>query len=157
MRRVSFTRGGGAARFRGVARVIACGPNVALYAEEGLLTIGGRTVRATRSTWLRDEPGAVLALYFADGEEAFDPGTARPFVRLEAGAGGALAGTHRCGPDRYEGSYRVPGAGAIAMTWRVEGPRKAGTIRTRLLRVAWDGAAVPGEPGAGRGARGVEK
>ena len=41
---------------------------------------------------------------------------------------------HPCGPDMYTGGIAISDAEAFVMTWKVEGPRKVGTVVSRFRR-----------------------
>jgi hypothetical protein len=64
-------------------------------------------------------------------EISFEDGA--PFHRVDLSRGRADV-RHECGPDLYEGRYRVLGPDLWTLNWRVTGPRKRHLIASRFVR-----------------------
>lgn len=110
-------------RFDGTA-VFSPVPGALAYREEGLLRLGGLSMRAFRSyRWEFPSPGEV-AVFFEDGRffHRFDP----RLRRAEA--------SHYCDPDRYDVTYVFGQGSAWSTEWRVEGPRKDYRMVTHYRR-----------------------
>jgi hypothetical protein len=111
----------GAGAFHGEATFSPEADGTLRWHEAGEMTLGGATLPARRTLFLG-----------ADGRVAFDDG--RPFHDL-ALVGGACDAFHPCGPDEYRGRYEAEGEDAFVVTWRVTGPGRDDTIRSRYTRL----------------------
>jgi hypothetical protein len=118
-RTVDDHRGGAAYRFSGTARVTRV-PTGATYHESGQVSTAAHRGPARRTLGLSRHADGSVRLDFADG---------RPFLNLDLSTG-VWAGTHPCRADRYEVSFAVLGADALAERWRVTGPDKDYRART---------------------------
>ncbi len=99
-------------------------PGALAYAEAGELTLGGLTLRASRTyRWSFPAPDRV--------EIAFDDG--RFFHAFDPRADVSVA-THHCDPDRYDVTYHLADPHHWRAEWRVEGPRKDYRLVTHYRR-----------------------
>jgi Family of unknown function (DUF6314) len=116
---------GPALRLRGTAR---CWPSPAglAYAEHGIVTAGAYRGEASRRYLFRCLDTGAATVCFEDG---------RLFHHLDL-ADGIARVHHDCGPDRYDGRYRVLGPDCWTLSWRVTGPRKRQRITSRFVRLA---------------------
>lgn len=96
-----------------------------LLEERGAIASGAYQGEATRRYRLCLEDTGAARVCFEDGAA---------FHRLDLSSGVALV-QHECGPDRYEGRYRVLGPDTWLLSWRVTGPRKRQLITSRFARV----------------------
>ena len=94
------------------------------WAEAGRMRFAGHDGPAERRLSIAGGPGG-WTVEFDDG---------RPFHPLDL-AGGTCAVEHRCGEDLYAGEYRLLGADALEVSWRVTGPRKEQEIHTTYRRI----------------------
>lgn len=111
-------------RLEGVARFTPASAASLIYAEEGVLTLGGlRTEANRRYRYERMETG--FAVFFADGRffHAVRPDGRRAFA------------SHDCAPDLYRGRYRCESADRWWLSWRITGPRKDLVISSLFLRI----------------------
>ncbi|HEU0222708.1 MAG TPA: DUF6314 family protein [Paracoccaceae bacterium] len=99
-------------------------PGALAYREEGILRLGGLTMRARRAYRWEFPSEAEVAVYFEDGRffHSFDPRQAR----AEA--------SHYCDPDLYEVTYVFLAPDHWLAEWRVEGPRKDYRMVTHYRR-----------------------
>lgn len=99
--------------FQGLATIEAHGAGL-LWREAGMVRMGGHEGPAGRVLRVVPAPEGGWEVLFDDG---------RPFHPLDLRTG-ACDVVHLCGRDRYEGTYRALGAGAMSVAWRVRGPAK---------------------------------
>jgi hypothetical protein len=142
-RSFGIERGEGPERFTGRVVVRRDPGGGWLWSERGRVTTPRGPLPARRSYWIVPARGGALDLYFAD--DGAPPSPRSRFVRLTPDGSGGLVGEHRCGADRYVGSYRLARA-ALRIEWRVEGPRKSARIRSRLTREAPSGTGEAPAP-----------
>lgn len=102
--------------FDGTAQVTpdTADPETAIYREEGLLEVHGRSGPARRSLRFARIAPAGVAVAFADG---------RPFFDLDLTTGICTA-THPCKADTYLLSFDVLDADTMLEGWNVRGPDK---------------------------------
>ncbi len=110
----------GRGTFRGVAAFTAQEDGTTRWHETGQLVLDGHEGPASRTLIL--DP---------DGQVRFDDG--RPFHRLDLATGRCEA-EHLCAPDVYRGTFEVLDDETLVVTWRVRGPGRDDTIRTRYTR-----------------------
>jgi hypothetical protein len=118
--------------FRGTATVAPCEIGfrpAAQYREVGQLRFGTYRGTASRSLrYLREQDGAVTVT-FEDG---------RRFVACDLRSG-RCDGTHVCGEDQYEVSWRVVAHDVLVERWRARGPCKDYEARCVLSRLRGSG------------------
>ncbi len=90
------------------------------------MTLGAYLGEAIRRYLFRFAGAGTAMVSFEDG---------RPFHRLELRNGLARV-RHDCGPDLYEGRYRLLGPDQWLLSWRITGPRKRQLITSRYRRSA---------------------
>ncbi|MEM1388565.1 MAG: DUF6314 family protein [Pseudomonadota bacterium] len=119
-------RAGTTLRFTGIARFDAVDPAdmTALdYAETGEMVLpdGARLKASRRYCWRLID--GVIEVLFDDG---------RPFHIVPTGS--APSAHHDCPPDSYDVAYAFADWPDWEATWRVRGPRKDYTMRSRYRR-----------------------
>jgi hypothetical protein len=114
-RTIEDVRGGRSGRLDGQARFVPDAGGGLVYAEEGLLTLGGGPpARAGRRYLWRDGGAGAIEVRFEDG---------RFFHRFYADEERPSA-VHDCPPDQYRVRYDFARWPRWTAEWRVRGPRK---------------------------------
>jgi hypothetical protein len=140
-RRIEDFRAGGDAHFEGEALLapdLGPGEGAAeppspgaaaahlLWAEHGILRIGGAETQARRSYLWRLGPPDIVDVSYEDR---------RFFHAFVMAPGGGADVRHDCPPDLYDGAYLFEGPDLWRLTWRVRGPRKDYRMTTEHLRI----------------------
>lgn len=113
-RAIEDVRAGERGALDGTARFTPA-PDGLLYAEEGMLALGGRpAVPAARRYLWRDGGASAIEVRFEDG---------RFFHRFYADED-APSAVHDCAPDQYRVRYDFARWPRWTAEWRVRGPRK---------------------------------
>jgi len=135
---LSYDRGGESGTFKGTAMITPYVDDDAsgtLVSETGKLRVPSAEYDASSHTLFTLLDHNRIVLRFVD------PGakTSRPFadgVLRGDGDGCSCEGlVHPCGPDVYRGSIEFESPDVWRQRWRVDGPRKSGTIVTTYERV----------------------
>lgn len=125
-RQIDDRRGAAGGHFEGQARLTP-GPDGAglIYTEEGRLFLGDAPPLAAMRRFLWHPAGdGGIAVSFDDG---------RPFHRIRPGTLMPVD-THVCAADLYQVEYDFRDWPAWTVTWRVVGPLKDYTLRSRYAR-----------------------
>lgn len=141
---MEYERGGVSSRFTGSALLHAYDEadgslSGVLCSERGTLSMPDVDLESSRATLCRvDDRLGMLELRFVDDEAR---AVSRPFATGELverpdGTYACADLVHPCGPDTYYGEVEFQGDGRRWVErWRVEGPRKRGSIVARYDRV----------------------
>lgn len=99
--------------FEGTAAIRRQGAGL-VWREAGTVRFGDHEGPASRVLRVMPAGDGGWEVHFDDG---------RPFHPLDLRTG-VCDVVHLCGRDRYEGTYRALGAGAMSVAWRIRGPAK---------------------------------
>lgn len=122
-RQIRDGRAGADGRFEGCVS-LTDSPEGLCYREEGELSVSGYRGAAWRCYAFRFQGRHRAEVYFPGGGHFHS-------LDLRCGTWDVL---HRCGQDRYRGTFEACARDRLRITWRIHGPRKDLLLDSRLIR-----------------------